>query len=53
MLSRNCDGCTQIRFCKIRYASVRKGEFVYCEDGSRNLVDIEEEWLIQTQRRLR
>lgn len=46
MLSRNCDGCPLMRKCEQRYANVRKGEFVYCPDGSRHLVDIEPEWLL-------
>lgn len=39
MLSRNCDGCTQIKFCKLRYVQVKRGEKVYCPDGSAQLVD--------------
>lgn len=45
MLSRNCDGCPEMRRCKERFVNVRKGEFVYCPNGSRQLVDINEEWL--------
>lgn len=41
MLSRNCDGCPEIQRCKIRFVNVKKGEFVYCKDGSRQLVDYE------------
>ena len=42
MLSRNCDNCPLIKKCKIRFINVKKGEFVYCPDGSRQLVDCEE-----------
>lgn len=42
MLSRNCDGCINIQKCKIRFIQVKKGEFIYCIDGSRNLVDEDE-----------
>lgn len=45
MLSRDCDGCGQISTCKKRFMTVRKGEFVYCNDGSRHLVDVEQEWI--------
>lgn len=41
MLSKNCDGCPEIQKCKIRFINVKKGEFVYCKDGSRHLVDCE------------
>jgi hypothetical protein len=42
MLSRDCHGCPKTRECKIRFVNVKKGEFVYCPDGARNLVDCEE-----------
>lgn len=41
MLSRCCDGCPEMNRCKKRFITVKKGEFVYCPDGSRNLVDEE------------
>lgn len=47
MLSRNCDGCPHQRECKKRFINARKGDFVYCPDGSRNLVDVNEEWLYE------
>jgi len=46
MLSRSCDGCYEQRKCKTRFANVKKGEFVYCPDGSRQLVDMNQEWLV-------
>jgi hypothetical protein len=39
MLSRDCDGCSQLRACRIRYRKVGKGEKVYCADGTVHLVD--------------
>ena len=39
MLSRDCDGCTQQKLCKKRFIQVEKGNFVYCPDGDRHLVD--------------
>lgn len=39
MLSRNCDGCTQLHKCQIRFIQVKRGEKVYCPDGSAQLVD--------------
>lgn len=45
MLSRSCDGCENQKLCKKRFVSVKKGEFVYCPDGSRHLVDINPEWI--------
>lgn len=44
-LSRDCDGCPLIRECKKRFITVEKGEFVYCPDGDRHLVDVKGEWL--------
>ena len=41
MLSRDCDGCSQIKSCKKRYEKVAKGEKVYCSDGTAHLVDEE------------
>jgi predicted SprT family Zn-dependent metalloprotease len=45
MLSRDCDGCGQKTLCNKRFITVRKGEFVYCKDGSKHLVDINQEWI--------
>jgi hypothetical protein len=39
MLSRDCDGCSQLKPCSKRYRSVRKGGKVYCFDGTAHLVD--------------
>lgn len=39
MLSGQCRGCSEMRRCAKRFVNVRKGEFVYCPDGSRCLVD--------------
>jgi hypothetical protein len=39
MLSRDCDGCSQMKACSQRYKGVSKGGKVYCPDGSVHLVD--------------
>jgi hypothetical protein len=39
VLSRDCDGCAQIRSCGQRYVIVKKHNFVYCPDGTAHLVD--------------
>ncbi len=39
MLSRDCDGCSQMRVCVKRFDIVEKGEKVYCPDGTAHLVD--------------
>jgi hypothetical protein len=39
MLSRDCDGCSQLKACGKRYRIVSKGEKVYCSDGTAHLVD--------------
>lgn len=39
MLSRDCDGCPHRKACHNRFIQVKKGEFVYCSDGDRHLVD--------------
>ena len=39
MLSRDCDGCSQLKACRIRFSKVVKGEKVYCVDGTVHLVD--------------
>jgi hypothetical protein len=39
MLSRDCDGCTQLKECRVRYKKAVKGDKVYCPDGTAHLVD--------------
>jgi hypothetical protein len=39
MLSRDCDGCSQLKACSKRYSKVDKGGKVYCPDGTAHLVD--------------
>jgi len=39
MLSRDCDGCSELKTCRKRYCRVVKGEKVYCPDGTAHLVD--------------
>ena len=39
MLSRDCDGCSQMRPCSKRFGVAEKGEKVYCPDGTAHLVD--------------
>jgi hypothetical protein len=39
MLSRDCDGCSQMRECNRRYVIVEKGNCVYCPDGTAHLID--------------
>ena len=39
LLSRNCDGGSQMKACSKRYHRVLKGEKVYCPDGTAHLVD--------------
>jgi hypothetical protein len=41
MLSRDCDGCSQLKACSKRYRKVTKGGKVYCPDGTAHLVDTE------------
>jgi hypothetical protein len=41
MLSRDCDGCSQMKVCSTRYRKVGKGGKVYCPDGTVHLVDEE------------
>ena len=38
-LSRDCDGCSQMKMCNRRYGVVGKGDKVYCPDGTAHLVD--------------
>lgn len=46
LLSRNCDGCSQLRACRVRFDKVEKGEKVYCADGTAHLVDQEDVTLL-------
>ena len=39
LLSRDCDGCSNMKLCGKRYYKVEKGEKVYCPDGTAHLVD--------------
>ena len=39
VLSRDCDACELQRRCQVRYGRVVKGEFVFCPNGERKLVD--------------
>jgi hypothetical protein len=39
LLSRDCDGCSQMKACSKRYYTVAKGDKVYCPDGTAHLVD--------------
>lgn len=47
MLSKNCSKCPNPikKKCAVRFVTVKKGEFVYCADGSRHLVDSNGEWI--------
>jgi len=44
MLSRICIKCKDKSSCAKRFVNARKGEFVYCPDGSKILIDVE--WII-------
>lgn len=39
MLSRDCDGCSNLKACSIRYRKATKGDKVYCPDGTVHLID--------------
>jgi len=39
MLSRDCDGCSQMKSCGKRFVIAEVGEKVYCPDGTAHLVD--------------
>lgn len=39
MISRDCDGCSQLKQCKIRFHQVIQGGLVHCPDGTAHLVD--------------
>lgn len=43
MLSRDCDGCSQMKVCSTRYRKVGKSGKVYCPDSTAHLVDEETE----------
>ncbi len=45
MLSLDCQQCPQKKLCEKRFVTVDKGQFVYCPDGSRHLVDVNIEWI--------
>lgn len=47
MLAKKCIDCKNKKSCSLRFITVKKGEFVYCNDGSKLLVDINNEWMIQ------
>ena len=40
-MSRDCDGCSQLKECRVRFGKVGKYEKVYCPDGTAHLVDQE------------
>ncbi len=39
VLSRDCDGCSQMKACNRRFFIVNQGDKVYCPDGTAHLVD--------------
>ena len=39
MLSRDCDGCSMLKACSVRYKKTLKGDKVYCPDGTAHLID--------------
>ncbi len=39
MLSRDCDGCSGMEKCKLYYFALRKGDKVFCPDGTIHLID--------------
>ena len=39
MLSRDCDGCCKLKDCGKRYQRAKKGDKVYCPDGTAHLID--------------
>ena len=49
MLSRNCDGCSQLKQFKNRFRMVKKIEKVYCPDETTHLVDEENKFLLKEQ----
>ncbi len=39
MLSRDCDGCSNMKQCNKRFNDIEVWEKVYCPDGTAHLVD--------------
>jgi len=39
MLSRDCDGCSMLKECSVRFKKAMKGDKVYCPDGTAHLID--------------
>ncbi len=39
MLSRDCDGCSQLKGCSVRYKKAAEYDKVYCPDGTAHLID--------------
>jgi len=39
MLSRDCDGCSNLKECSNRYQKAALGDKVYCPDGTAHLID--------------
>lgn len=39
MLSRDCDGCSQLQLCKRRFRLAVVGEIICCPDGTGHLID--------------
>jgi hypothetical protein len=39
MLSRDCDGCTQLSKCVKRFERTHVWDKVYCADGTAHLID--------------
>jgi len=39
MLSRDCDGCSEMRACSKRYTITEVFDKVYCPDGTAHLID--------------
>jgi hypothetical protein len=39
MLSRDCDGCSNLKECSKRYHRAIEGDKVYCPDGTAHLID--------------
>jgi hypothetical protein len=39
MLSRDCDGCSHLKECSVRYKKAAEHDKVYCPDGTAHLID--------------
>jgi hypothetical protein len=39
MISRDCDGCSNLKECSYRYQKASLGDKVYCPDGTAHLID--------------